>query len=159
MPERELTSFVEVHEDGTVSERWLSRFVTDLRAFAGSRVMIRAQRKRKLRSLAQNRYYWGVIVEAFRYGAEYTWGETISKDQAHETLKANCLFTEKVNESTGEVIRLVGTTTKNSTFNQEEYHDKCRAFIAEWFGMQVPLPNEQASLDFEFWRDNFAQNK
>jgi len=100
-------------------------------------------RKGHTRSVKQNSYYWGVIVDSFRYGALEQWGEYLSKQDAHETLKANCLFQEKVNESTGEVIRIIGSTTDNDTYDQETYHDKCRKLIYEYFGIDVPLPNEE----------------
>lgn len=103
-------------------------------------------RKGNSRSGNQNRYYWGVIVESFRHGAKEEWGEFLSKQDAHETLKANCLFQEKVNETTGEIIRIIGSTTENDTWDQEEYHDKCRNLIQEFFGITVPLPGEQMEI-------------
>lgn len=81
-------------------------------------------------------------MESFRHGAFQEWGEYISAERAHETLKANCLYLERVNETTGEVIRIIGSTTENDKWDQEEYHDKCRNLIYEYFGIDVPLPNE-----------------
>jgi hypothetical protein len=94
------------------------------------------------RSNSQNAYYWAVIVKSFQYGALEEWGEYKDEDQCHETLKANCLFIERLNEKTGEVIRDIGSTRDNDTWDQETYHDKCRKLIYEFFGIDVPLPNE-----------------
>jgi hypothetical protein len=94
------------------------------------------------RSNQQNRYYWGVIVEAFRYGVQQQWGDYIGKQEAHETLKSNCLYTERINEDTGEVLRIIGSTSENDTGEQEVYHEKCRRLIMDYFGIEVPLPVE-----------------
>lgn len=94
------------------------------------------------RSNQQNSYYWKVIVESFRHGALEEWGEYMGKEEAHNTLKANCLYTEKVNEETGEVFRFIGSTTDNDTSDQEVYHEKCRQLIYNAFNIVVPLPNE-----------------
>lgn len=108
----------------------------------GTRFEVRFKRIGNSRSQNQNRYYWGVIVESFRYGALQEWGEYKSKEEAHETLKANCLFEERVNEETGQVMRVVLSTTENDTGDQEIYHEKCRRLIEDYFGVVVPLPGE-----------------
>lgn len=108
----------------------------------GTRFSVVFTRQGHRRSNSQNAYYWAVIVESFRHGALQEWGEYIDKQDAHETLKANCLYTEKINETTAEVIRIIGSTTENDTWDQEEYHDKCRNLIHEFFNIVVPLPGE-----------------
>lgn len=108
----------------------------------GTRFSVAFTRQGNRRSNRQNGYYWAVIVESFRHGALQEWGEYIDKQDAHETLKANCLYTERVNETTGEVIRITGSTGSNDTWDQEEYHEKCRNLIHEFFGIEVPLPGE-----------------
>lgn len=108
----------------------------------GTRFEVGFKRIGNSRSQNQNRYYWGVIVESFRHGALQEWGEYMGKDEAHNTLKANCLYTEKVNEETGEIFRVIGSTTDNDTLDQETYHEKCRQLIHNAFNIVVPLPNE-----------------
>jgi hypothetical protein len=149
MAERELVYYGDV-KAGAISvnlSRRIKRDIADV--FDGARVEIRIRKKRKQRSQSQNRYYWGVIVQAFVQGAAEEWGEEITATQAHDALKMQCLSDEMVNISTGEIIRIPRSTTANTTLAQEEYHDRCRAFILEWFGIDVPLPNTQAAIDFE----------
>lgn len=55
-------------------------------------------------------------------------------------------FEEVYNEKTGSILRKVKSTTENTTVMQEEYHQRCREFIQEWFNIEVPLPNEQTEL-------------
>jgi len=108
----------------------------------GTRFSVVFTRKNHNRSNSQNSYYWAVIVDALRYGMLEQWGEYRDKQDAHEILKANCLYQEKVNETTGEIIRIIGSTTDNDKWDQEEYHEKCRRLIQDYFGIEVPLPNE-----------------
>lgn len=108
----------------------------------GTRFSVVFTRKGNRRTHSQNAYYWAVIVESFRHGALQEWGEYIDKQEAHESLKSNCLYHEKINETTGEIIRIIRSTTENDTWDQDEYHTKCRNLIYEFFGIDVPLPGE-----------------
>jgi hypothetical protein len=49
---------------------------------------------------------------------------------------------ERINEDTGEVLRIIGSTSENDTGEQEVYHEKCRRLIMDYFGIEVPLPGE-----------------
>ena len=74
------------------------------------------------------------------------WGYKVSKEDAHNVLKTACNYREIVNESTGEICRIPETTTKMSTVDAEVYHENCRKWVFEWFGVDIPLPNEQMQL-------------
>ena len=107
-----------------------------------TRFTVSFTRQGRKRSNQQNAYYWGVIVKSYQHGCREAWGEYRSMEQAHHDLKANCLVHERVNEATGQIIRTIGSTTENDTFDQEAYHDRCRQLIQEYFGIAVPLPGE-----------------
>ena len=117
-----------------------------LKSFADSSVVVEIAKKRKHRSNNQNRYYWSVVVQYFKQGVLEMWGENIDSQQAHEYLKLHCNYKELINESTGEVIKLPKSTTENNTLEFEEYLDRCRKLIYEYFNIVVPLPNEQSEL-------------
>ena len=72
----------------------------------------------------------------------------LTSAQAHEELKANCNYAERYNETTGEVMRTVSSTADMTTIEFEEFLTRCRAFILEWFGIDVPLPDTQTELKF-----------
>lgn len=92
---------------------------------------------------------FAVVCEAFQIGAKETWGESISKEEAHENLKKECNYKEFLNEETGEIFKVSKTTANLTTLAFEDYLERCRQFIYTWFGITVPMPNEQAAMSFE----------
>lgn len=143
MREREYISTV---TNGMLQANVEREFREGLKDFEGERVLLRLSKKRKNRSLEQNRYYFGVVCECFQIGAKETWGEEISKEEAHENLKKECNYKELVSEDSGEIFRLVKTTSNLNTLGFEEYLERCRKFIYTWFNITVPMPNEQLEI-------------
>jgi len=103
----------------------------------------------KKRSNPQNSYHWGYIIIEFCRGWKETYGEIITKDQAHEFLKDRFLFTEVVNEQTGEVVKMSKKSSKLTTVEFMEFNDECGKFINEWFGIIILKPDEQSELMFK----------
>ena len=132
--------------DGKLQRNIAKMIADDLRRFDGKRVCIRLGIKRKNRSLEQNAYYFGVICECFQRGAKDLWGEEISKEEAHENLKKECNYKELVSQDSGEIFRLSQSTRNKDTLQYEEYLQRCRMFIFNWFNVVVPLPNEQSEM-------------
>ncbi|MCA9496799.1 MAG: hypothetical protein KC589_07670 [Nanoarchaeota archaeon] len=122
---------------------------TAIESFEGKQIRITIERKRKVRSTPQNRYYWGVVIPLIQSSFVDTWGERKTKEEIHEFLKREFQFTEYVNENTGEIIKVGKSTTENTTVEFEEFMDDCRNFAQEWFGVIIPLPNEQMELEIE----------
>ena len=114
--------------------------------FEGKTILITIQLNRKRRSNNQNSYYWGVIIPLWQNILLTEWGEPYSSEETHEFLKYNCNFTEKVNESTGEILRLSKSTKENSTTDQEEMHLRARHLAKEMFNVEIPLPGEQLTF-------------
>lgn len=137
-----------VDENGAVKLPMGKMFREELKKFAGQDIKITVQKNRKSRSVNQNAYYWAVIIPVLRWAVWEKWREFWSAEKAHEFLKVNLLYTELVNEETGEILRKPLSTTANDTFEQEEYHERARNLIFEYFEEIVPLPNEKIELDF-----------
>jgi len=95
------------------------------------------------RTNPQNAYYFGVIVLSCQKGLTETHGIEFSNEDAHEFLKINCNFVEICNTNTGEVTRLAKSTAKLETVPFNDYCQRCRDFIYEWFNILVPEPNEK----------------
>jgi len=142
---------VKIKIDSTVVNGVLSRNRTPLanavKQFNGQDITITVEKKRKVRSNYQNRYYWGVIVSLIQLAILESWGEKKTAQQIHELLKTECNYTERVNEQTGELLKESKSTTDNSTAEQEVYHDLCRKWANEWFNLEIPLPNEQITIE------------
>ncbi len=103
--------------------------------------------KRKKRSNPQNMYYWGVIVPAFFEIFTNAGLDIQTNEEAHEILKDRFNRMDICNKD-GEVVNITKSTTKNDTFEQEEYHEKCRRWAADFWGVVIQLPNE--NLEFNF---------
>ena len=92
------------------------------------------------RSNNQNAYYWGVIVEACRSAISQEWGEGITREQAHDTLKEYCNFQELVKGQ--KIIRITNSTADLTTDQFEAFTQRCREWMFNFFNVVVPLPNE-----------------
>ena len=138
--------------------------VKTIAVYEGKKVTVTIERYYKKRSGKQNRYYWGVIVEHWRIILLEYWGEIYQDTDVHEFLKTNLNFEEVVDQNTGEVainpitlevLRKPKSTTKNTTFSQEEYHEACRQLAWGMFEYTIPLPNE----DLDEPIDNTTKNE
>lgn len=117
------------------------------KAFEGKTITLIIKPFRKTRSNSQNAYHWAVIVPLWQNILQEEWGEFPTKNEVHEFLKYNCNYEEKVVEETGEIIRMSKSTVKNTTVDQEEFHEKARRLALEMFNVEIPLPNEQITIE------------
>lgn len=97
--------------------------------------------------LGQNGYYFGVVIYEFQEGYFDAYGELCTKEKAHAILKQECNFKEIINQNTGEIRREPKSTADLTTVQFEEYLQRCRDFIQEWFNRKVLLPNEQVEME------------
>jgi hypothetical protein len=122
------------------------------------KVEIIIRKKRVLRSLPQNAYYWSVIIPAIQneiknLGERLTLKETESwimdyllstdSDFVHSFLKQKFIDKMQVDESTGEVIEIKNPSTKR--MNKEEFSDylnRVIQFANETLQIYIPSPNE-----------------
>lgn len=121
--------------------------VNSLIQHEGKEIVITVERKSKKHSDLQRGYYFGVIVSMVRQAVYDTWGEKIDSNEGHELLKQNCNSVERINKSTGEVIKQPQSIKRHTTTEQEEYHIECRKWAKEWFNIDIPLPNEQIEIE------------
>ena len=117
-----------------------------IKSFEGKEVVITIDKVKKQRSIQQNRYYWSVLVVLTKNAVLDTWGEVWSVDKTHEYLKENFCYYEKVNENTGQVIKVPKSTTENTTIEMEVFHLEIRKHLLEWFNVDAPEPNEEIIL-------------
>ena len=110
--------------------------------FAGCKVKLTIEKIYPKKTNKQTAYYFAVVIPFCIQGIDETWGEAYTEQQAHIMLKENFLYTTKVNESTGEIIKLPKSLADCDILEAIEYIDKCVAFIAEWFGIEVPVADK-----------------
>lgn len=121
--------------------------VNAINQFNGKDVIISIYLAEKTRSNEQNAYYWGVIITMWQDILKDNWGEYYSKEYTHEFLKYNLNYKENINLNTDVILRVVKSTTQNTTTDQEEYCEKCRRLALDMFNVVIPLPNEVNSVD------------
>ena len=106
------------------------------------------EKRTKKRSNSQNSYLWGVVYPLSRDCFKDI-GYFLSLDEVHEFFKDKFLKDVVVHPDTGEML---GNTVKKSsnlnTIEFNEYFENIIRFIAETFGVEIPYPNEQTSIEF-----------
>jgi hypothetical protein len=103
--------------------------------FNNCEVWVTITKKTKIRSLNQNRYYWGVIISILSKELGYL------EEEIHDSLKFKFLLdnTKK--------IPLVVSTTDLTTVEFEEYQSKIRMWASSELNIYIPEPNE---VPFEY---------
>lgn len=132
--------------NGKLEISYKLKFLDAIKNIGDCRVIVTVEKIYRKRTTNENAYYWACVVPFYQQGTYDIQGEQISKEQAHERLKQHCNYVEHINEQTGECLKFIIDTKSLSTVEFEEYLEKCRRFIYEWFNITVPLPNEQSDL-------------
>jgi hypothetical protein len=128
-------------------KRNLNTVLDIVNQFNGMEVMLTFEKPKKKRSNNQNAYYWAILLPITQNAIRDMWGEVWSIEKVHEFYKLHFNYIEKVNQQTGEVVKIPKSTTENTTTQQEEYHAQIREFLFEWFNVTAPLPNEHLNLE------------
>ena len=122
-------------------------FMREVKLMAGQDVWLSVEKLKRNRSNNQNRYYWSVVVKLCRAGLIDV-GYRVSNEQTHDFLKSNFAVKELVNESTGEILTSIGSTTDMSTVDFMDYLDKISIWASEYLSVSIPEPEEQVELNF-----------
>lgn len=124
------------------------RFDKEVQTFAGKEVEVIVHRPRSKRSDPQNRYYWAGVVPIVCRGLNDV-GYRINEAETHEYLKATFLKDSIVNELTGELLPMIGSTRKLTTVEFMEYIQDIQRWAAEFLGVDIPDPCEQTEIEFK----------
>lgn len=101
----------------------------------GTRIEMEVTAERSIRSVEQNNYYHGVIVQIL---SDHTGIDTVNM---HEVLKY-LHNSKEITLPDGEVIRQGQTTTKLDTKEATEYFERIRLWAQQELNCIIPLPNE-----------------
>lgn len=105
----------------------------------GKRIFITLETETKSRSLPQNSYYWGVIIDLLSEHTGFT------QDEMHEILKHKFLRRTvwiHTKHNTEEQSIITRSTTDLSTKEFEEYLSQIRTWASADLGLWMPEPNE-----------------
>ena len=98
--------------------------------------------RRNTRSSRANRYYWGVVVQAF-YDFLRDQEETVTDaEMAHVELKRSILGTKAVALRGGITARILKTTHDMDSAQFADYIERARTWLASKLDIQTPDPGE-----------------
>lgn len=121
-------------EDGKLSLENRSEFASYLSKMEGKDLALIIKPSSFVRTNAENRYYWGVIVRMVSDEMG------ILPDEAHDFLKG--LFLKIGVEANGKRWEVTKSTASLSVEEFEDYCEKCREWSATELNAPIPLPNE-----------------
>lgn len=114
--------------------------------FEGKQVVIKIEKFKKKRSTQQNRFYYSVIIPIVQNCLKEA-GHIMTSESTHDLIKLKFLKeTLFVNETTGEVIERIKSTTELSTSQFMDLLAEINNFTFEYFGVSLPSPNDDLTL-------------
>lgn len=110
-------------------------FLSQLRSMEDRQIVLTLEYKKKLRSLKENKYYWGVVVAILQ-----DWSGEDEAEVIHEALKRKFLSGRAYKD-----LIFTQSTTTLSTVEFEEYLANIRQWASLEHGVYVPSPSEPIS--------------
>ena len=108
-------------------------FINAFQRYEGKKVKVEVKKLTKQRSMSQNRYYWGIVLNVF---GDYLGYEP---EEMHEICKSKFLKDFKM---IGDIeVEYVKSTTNLSTADFEQYMEKIRTWASKEFACYIPDPN------------------
>ncbi len=120
--------------NGKLTLQNATKFGGYLTTLEGKEVALIVKKAEYVRSNAENRYYWGVIVRMVSDEMG------IIPEEAHEFLKG--LFLKVGVEAQGKRYEIARSTANLSIADFEDYCEKCREWGANELSLVIPFPNE-----------------
>lgn len=133
-----------ISESGALTIANRDRLTDWCKQHPGKQVKIKVERKAAKRSLNQNSYYHGVVVEMVREGL-LNCGYPLSHDETHYFLKERFNPIE-IPGKDGFVITVPGTTTELNKVEFGEYIERIAQFASEYLGVVIPAPNQHSEF-------------
>lgn len=112
----------------------------------GRNILVRFERRGSKRSLPQNRYYHGIVVQSVMLGLREI-GYSMSHDEVHFFLKQKFNPVQIPNKE-GEAIELPGSTTQMNKTDFGEYIDRIAQWAAEYLSVVIPPANSDLKMQF-----------
>jgi len=114
-----------------ILRRWLNNL-------NGVKVELVIRKYRRKRTIPQNSYYWGIVLDLISEASGYT------TEELHELFKR--LYLKKEIVIGGKVYEVSVSTKKLNTDQFEKYIEKIKRFAEIKLSLRIPNPNE---IDYE----------
>lgn len=112
----------------------------------GRNILVKFEKRGSKRSLPQNRYYHGIVVQSVMLGLRDV-GYHMSHDETHFFLKQK-FNPVQIPGNGGAVIELPGTTTQLNKVEFGEYIERIAQWAAEYLGIVIPPANADLKMQF-----------
>jgi hypothetical protein len=131
--------------DGVLKLRDKVLYQKEIKAFDGKEVEIDIYEAGEVKTSRQNRYLWSVVYRYAKFGFLEAGNEGVSEDDVHEYFKD--LFLKDIGKDmfvkkSSEVRRVTKSTKAISKQEMRDYIEKIARFCAEYFGIDIPMPDE-----------------
>lgn len=126
------TFYGEVKNGNLILEK-PERYAEYLRVISGP-VMVVLKRPKKPRTLSENNYYWGVVIQMISDETGAT------PEEVHQAFKWKFLRKSYTHSLT--VFETVRSTALLDTISFENYVEQIRIFAQTDLNIKIPLPNE-----------------
>jgi len=132
--------------DCTLGEAAEKAFRRDLSKHIGYTVVIHdIKRYRKPRSNQQCKTVMGVWMKVILSHSEL--GYSIhDKEPVYQGIKMQCWYEEKVNDKTGQVLRVPRETKNLTTEEYSEFMESFRRFVWDFFEINLPDPDAALAM-------------
>jgi hypothetical protein len=110
-----------------------NRYLVQISRLEGQRIEVVLRKQKSTRSINQNNYYWGVVLELLSDNGN-------TPDEWHEMCRQ--MFLKSFKTVNNKEIEFARSTTKLNTTEFEEYLEKIRRWAATELNCFIPLPNE-----------------
>lgn len=149
---QELKYQFKVSEDGEIKIINRKQFQKDMvDAFRGQSVIATFRKPRKLRSTAQNGYYWSCCIPEVLEGLVNAGFEPkdLNREVIHDMLRQKFLTTDLPSpEWSGEFISITKSTTELSTGEFLDYISQIQRWSADFLHHIIPDPSTQKEINF-----------
>jgi hypothetical protein len=135
-----------IDDNGNLHVHNKDRLLEWARQYPGKNIIIKFERKGSKRSLPQNNYYHGVVVQSVRLGLKEI-GYDLTHYETHFFLKQrfNCI---EIPNKEGEAIEVPGSTAKLNKIEFSEYIERIAQWAAEYLSIVIPAADEDLKMKF-----------
>lgn len=112
----------------------------------GRNILVKFERRGSKRSLPQNRYYHGIVVQSVMLGLREI-GYSMSHDETHFFLKQKFNPIQVPNKN-AEAIELPGSTTVLNKTEFSDYIERIAQWAAEYLSVVIPPANSDFKMQF-----------
>lgn len=106
---------------------------------------IEIKKTKKTRSTQANRYYF--LLVAMIRDRLIDLGHDVDSETTHEMLKGRLLYSEMIDENSGEIIKIPRSTKKLGTSEFMDYIEDVKRFSAEVLDLVLPDAGSQIEID------------